>query len=99
MTDRRASGAQATSRRAGLFDLRWIIALTFAIYGVVLTVLGIGFTSQADLDKAAGVNINLWTGLALLGATVFFGVWAWLRPLTVPQPVEAGASERPTDEG
>ena len=33
------------------------------IYGVLLTVLGLTDESEAEIDKAAGVNINLWAGL------------------------------------
>ena len=49
--------------RAGLFDLRLIIAVLFGVYGVVLTIVGLGFTSDEDLAKADGLNINLWSGL------------------------------------
>lgn len=66
----------AAGQRPGLFDLRWIIALLFAVQGLALTVAGIGWTDQADLDKAAGVNINLWTGLSMLAVAAVFALWA-----------------------
>jgi hypothetical protein len=47
-------------------------------------VLGLFVTSSEEIDKSAGVNINLWTGLALLVLTLLFGLWARLRPLRVP---------------
>jgi hypothetical protein len=75
-------------RRAGLFDLRYVLALLFVVYGVVLTVMGIGFTSQAGLDKAAGVNINLWGGIVMLLVGILFGLWARLRPIVVPVETE-----------
>ncbi len=76
---------QTTSTgRVSLFDLRWIIALLFGIYGVVVTVMGIGFTSQADLDKAGGINANLWTGIPMLVVAVLFALWAQLRPVRIP---------------
>jgi hypothetical protein len=70
--------------RAGLFDLRLIIAVLFGVYGVVLTIVGFGFTSDADLAKADGLNINLWSGLGMLVVAAFFGVWTFTKPLIVP---------------
>ncbi|TWP53465.1 hypothetical protein FKR81_05790 [Lentzea tibetensis] len=67
-----------------LFDLRLIIAFLFGVYGVVLTVTGFAFTSTEDVDKAAGVNINLWAGLGMVVLSVAFAAWALLRPLAVP---------------
>jgi hypothetical protein len=44
--------------------------------------LGAGlFASEADKEKAAGVNINLWVSFALLVASVLFLVWGFTRPL------------------
>ena len=63
-----------------LFDLRLIIAFLFGLYGVVLVVIGVGFTSDADLKKAEGVNINLWAGIAMVVLSALFAVWATLRP-------------------
>ena len=37
----------------------------FVLYGLILTALGI-FGSHAVKTKAAGININLWTGLGML---------------------------------
>ena len=51
------------------------------LYGVILFVLGIG-ASDADVEKAAGLNVNLWTGLAMLLVGAFFLVWAFTRPLS-----------------
>lgn len=63
-----------------LFDLRLIIAFLFGLYGVVLVVIGLGFTSDDDLKKAEGVNINLWAGVAMVVLAALFGLWATLRP-------------------
>ncbi|MDH6137556.1 drug/metabolite transporter (DMT)-like permease [Kitasatospora sp. MAA4] len=68
-------------RGVGLFDLRWILALLFAVYGVVLTVMGAAFTSQADLDRAAGTNVNLWVGIGMLIGAAAFATWSLLRPI------------------
>ena len=71
-----------------LFDLRIIIGGLFALYGVYLTILGI-FDGAEEVEQAAGVRINLWTGLALLAMGLGFLLWARLRPLTVREIVEA----------
>ena len=74
----------STETRTSAFDIRLIIALLTGVYGVILTVLGLFVTSDAEIDnKSAGVNINLWTGLGLLVVTLLFAVWARVRPVRV----------------
>ena len=68
-------------RAANLFDLRRIIGGLFVLYGLILFILGLT-ASDADVDKAAGVNVNLWTGLAMLLVGAFFITWALTRPLS-----------------
>ncbi|MET0234749.1 MAG: hypothetical protein ABW224_08950 [Kibdelosporangium sp.] len=70
--------------RGSLFDLRWIIALLFGVYGVILLVLGIGFETDADRMKTGGFNVNLWVGVGMLVFTALMAAWALLRPLQVP---------------
>ncbi|MGI5355684.1 hypothetical protein ACQI4E_10275 [Streptomyces sp. CA-252508] len=70
---------------ARLFDIRRIIGGLFTVYGVIVTVAGLT-ASDADLEKAVGVNINLWTGLGMLALGLFFLVWLWLRPVAPPAP-------------
>jgi hypothetical protein len=48
---------------------------------VILVVLGIG-DSQAEIDKAAGINMNLYAGLAMLVFGLLMIAWALLRPLS-----------------
>ena len=73
----------AEKKKAGAFDIRVVIAALIAIYGVVLTILGI-IADPSEVAKADGININLWGGLAMLVfAAVFIG-WARLRPIVVP---------------
>ncbi|MEU4441776.1 hypothetical protein AB0K14_17100 [Actinosynnema sp. NPDC050801] len=81
------------AHKAGLFDLRLVIAVLFAIYGVVLLVVGLGFTDEADLAKADGLNINLWSGVGMLALSAVFAAWAVLRPVVVPEAQDAGAAE------
>jgi hypothetical protein len=72
---------------ARLFDIRRIIGGLFVLYGVIVTIAGIT-ASDAAIHKAAGININLWTGLGMLALGVFFLVWLTLSP-SPPPPVEA----------
>ena len=69
-----------------LFDLRMVIGGLLALYGVVLTVLGLVAGDDARA-KAAGININLWAGLAILAGGAVFLAWARLRPLR-PEDLE-----------
>src|SRR3954447_12705408 len=67
-------------RAANLFDLRRIIGGVFTAWGILLTLLGL-FGSDAENNKAAGLNINLIAGLGMLILGVVFLVWAFTRPL------------------
>jgi hypothetical protein len=71
---------QREAQAANLFDLRRIIGALFVLYGVVLTIVGLG-DSDAEIAKAAGVRINLWAGLGMLALGLFFIAWALWRPL------------------
>ncbi|MGH3357060.1 MAG: hypothetical protein ACRDOJ_14270 [Nocardioidaceae bacterium] len=81
--------------RAGVFDVRMIIGLLLGIYGVVLTITGWVGTSDSDLAKADGINVNLLTGIALIVAAGVFFVWARVRPLLVPDDPSEGESSGP----
>jgi glucose uptake protein GlcU len=84
-----ATESTAQPKKAGAFDIRLIIALLIGVYGVILTVMGIGFTSAEEIAKAANVNINLWAGLGMLVVAALFIVWAKVRPLVVPAEPES----------
>ncbi|MFH9014909.1 hypothetical protein ACH4C6_26465 [Streptomyces sp. NPDC017943] len=86
-------GKSATAAR--LFDIRRIIGGLFVLYGVIVMIAG--FTaSDADIDKAEGVNINLWTGLGMLLLGLFFLVWLKLRP-AAPPPPDVTPDQEPRD--
>ena len=91
--------AEARDRATGmtsLFDLRMVIGGLLALYGVILTVMGL-FASDDAKAKAAGININLWAGLVILaGGAVFIG-WVLLRPLRAHH-VQEGDTDRPKVE-
>ena len=76
----------SSQSRTSAFDIRLIIALLTGVYGVVLTILGLFVTSEEEIDKSAGVNINLWAGLALMVVSLLFVGWVRWRPLRVPEP-------------
>jgi hypothetical protein len=67
------------SAAARLFDVRRVIGGLFVVYGVIVTLLGI-FDSPSEIDKAQGVRINLWMGLAMLALGAFFLLWLRWRP-------------------
>jgi len=77
--------AQIDSRRArkaaNLFDLRRMIGGVFAVYGLILLILGLGASDQ-EIEKAAGWNLNLYVGIAMLIVAALFLVWAFTRPLS-----------------
>ncbi|WP_413807567.1 hypothetical protein [Streptomyces sp. OE57] len=80
---------QKSATAARLFDVRRIIGGLFVIYGILVLIAG--FTaSDADVRKASGININLWTGSCMLAVGLFFLLWMKLRPLSAP-----GAAPKP----
>jgi hypothetical protein len=74
------------ARNQNRFDIRRLIGGLFVFYGIVLLILGI-VGSHHVKTKAAGININLWTGIGMLifGALMIF--WALARPVA-PEPPE-----------
>jgi drug/metabolite transporter (DMT)-like permease len=84
-----ATESEPRAHKAGAFDIRLIIALLVGVYGVILTVMGIGFTSDEQIKKAADVNINLWAGIGMLVVSALFIIWAKARPLVVPAEPES----------
>jgi hypothetical protein len=98
--------SQATSKGAGegigdrsgvarLFDIRLVIGGLLTVYGLVLTIQGIA-DKHAAVAKAAGVRINLWTGIGLLAVGAFFLVWVKLAPLQAVRQEDV-ADETPPD--
>ncbi len=73
-----------SGHKAGAFDIRIFIAMLIGLYGVVLVAAGLVGTSDDELARADGVNINLWAGLGMLVFAACFLAWARLRPVVVP---------------
>ncbi len=84
----------AKSAAAKLFDLRIMIGGLFTVYGVALTISGF-FTTPEELEKAAGININLWLGIGMLVLGLLFLLWARLSPVVHEQPADGEVSSRP----
>jgi hypothetical protein len=83
--------SRETPHKAGAFDIRVFIGALLGLYGVILVLTGLFATDEAALAKSDDVNVNLWTGLALVVAGAGFVAWARLRPVVVPpNPTEAG---------
>jgi hypothetical protein len=93
MAEMSESERRSTAR---LFDVRRVIGGLFVVYGVIVTVVGL-FDSEADLAKAQGVRINLWTGLAMLTLGLLFLLWLRLRPLELG-PLEPADDVEPREE-
>lgn len=73
-------------KTAGALDVRNIIGMLLAVYGVILTLMGA--FADPETDKTGGVNANLWAGLILLAVGLGFIAWARLRPIVVPEDVQ-----------
>jgi hypothetical protein len=82
-----SSGAPKQARKAGAFDMRNFIAALIGIYGVVLVVYGIIGSSDIQLKKTGGININLWAGIGMVVVAALFLTWARLKPVVVPAEV------------
>ena len=77
-------------RKVGLFDIRIIIASLIGLYGIIVLITGL-FSSEAQADKAAGLNINVIAGIVMILFAAAFTTWARIRPIVVPpEPKEAG---------
>jgi len=74
---------------ANLLDIRRIIGGVLAVYGVLILAAGI-FGSDADKHQAAGVNVNLYAGIAILVGGILFLVWAFATPFTEVEEREEG---------
>src|SRR4051795_1535699 len=91
-----------TKRAANLLDIRRIIGALLLLYGAILTITGI-VASDEQKTKAAGENVNLWTGIALLVVGGLFVFWSMTRPFVDPDeladasPDDAGAGGRPDE--
>jgi hypothetical protein len=82
---------EKVSAAARLFDVRRVIGGLFVVYGVIVTLRGV-FDGKSEIDKAQGVRINLWMGLAMLALGLLFLLWLWLNPPKTPAARPAAAA-------
>ncbi|MCU0280001.1 MAG: hypothetical protein MUE31_14075 [Candidatus Nanopelagicales bacterium] len=87
-----------STRTVLLRDLRLAIAALFTVFGLIVTITGLT-VDEADLAKAQGVNLALWTGLGMLGLAAVFGIWLWRAPPEVPEGHDAGEISPPSGSG
>jgi hypothetical protein len=80
--------AASGKKTVGVFDIRFIIGGLIALYGIILTFLGLFNASDDELARGDGLNINLWAGLGMLVVGGAFLVWARLKPVIVPDDVK-----------
>lgn len=78
---------RATVRSTRRFDLRRLIGGLFALYGVLLVIVGI-INHDTDLAMTGGLAINTWTGAAMLVAAALFFVWDHYSPVPVEDIVK-----------
>ena len=79
--------SETGTHKAGLFDIRFVIGALMGIYGVILLITGF-FTSDTQLARADGFNVNIVGGIAMIVTALLFALWARLRPIVVPEHVE-----------
>ncbi|SDT09415.1 hypothetical protein [Microlunatus soli] len=72
-----AEDAVRSTRR---FDLRRILGALFGVYGIIVLLVGI-VNHSTDGDKTGGIQINIWTGIAMLIAGLLFLLWDRLAPV------------------
>jgi hypothetical protein len=80
------------SSAARLFDVRRVIGGLFVVYGLIVSVIGL-FDSKSEIDKAQGVRINLWMGLAMLALGLLMLFWLWVNPTKVPDISDESAAD------
>jgi len=88
------------TRSAGLFDIRFIIAALIGLYGIILVLAGL-FTSDAQVEKSDGLNINIFAGIGMIVVATAFAIWGRMRPIVVPRdpekdPAGDDEAERPS---
>ncbi|GIF70823.1 hypothetical protein [Asanoa siamensis] len=92
------SEEERRSAAARMFDVRRVIGGLFVVYGVIVSLVG-AFDGAGALDKAQGVRINLWAGLAMLAVGVLFLVWQWISPAEAPASDDSAGDAVENGEG
>src|SRR3954471_2102363 len=79
---------------AKLLDLRMFIGSLFVVFGILVTFRGLT-ASAAEIAKAAGINLSLWTGLLMLATGIVFVAWTLISPPEVFHGHEMSEDDMP----
>jgi len=77
-----AEDEASAARIANRFDIRRIIGGVFVLYAVILIVTGL-IGGHEVKTKAAGINVDLWTGIGMLIVGALMITWALTRPVAL----------------
>src|SRR3954471_22064501 len=87
-------GESSAELMAKLFDLRTFTGALFLIFGVIVTIVGLG-ASPAEITKAAGINLSLLLGVIMLVMGAIFIGWMLWRPPVVLHGHEMSEDDLP----
>jgi hypothetical protein len=99
MSTTKGASDDKAATAARLFDIRRIIGGLFSAYGIILVIAGLVDGSDAE-KKAAGIDINLWTGIGMLVVGLLLLLWMHLNPVEPPEKEdsdEEGSAEGKAD--
>ena len=82
-----ATTKPAEKKTAGAFDIRNFIGMLLGIFGVILLLMGL--FGDKEYAKTGNVNANLWAGIVLVIVSAGFMSWARIKPIVVPDEVDA----------
>ncbi|MGZ4516311.1 MAG: hypothetical protein ACXVGN_12040 [Mycobacteriaceae bacterium] len=78
---------------AGAFDIRNIIGIVLGVFGIILLIMGLFFSTQSQLDKSGGIHANLISGIVMILVALIFAGWSRLRPVVLPAEVPSTEAE------
>jgi hypothetical protein len=88
-----STGGSSGTKTAGIFDIRVIIGALLGLFGLILLLQSLFTDPKARVAKANEIDLNLWTGLALLATSAIFILWARLRPIIVEEPASSDSPD------
>lgn len=92
--ERGGAPARARDPLSLLLDIRSFTGTLFVIFGVIVTIVGLT-ASEADIAKAAGVNLSLIIGIIMLVMGGVFLAWLMLSPPEIVQTHEMTEDDLP----
>ena len=79
-------------------DLRRILGGIFALYGIIVTIVGVANPS-ADVAQTGGIAINVWTGIVMIVVAVVFFAWDRMRPVPAEDIIASAEASLAQSEG